>query len=93
MRRPKRFINGFMSCLAFMRWLGWYRRRGPEHIPRQLNPADLEKALEEARFLFRTHGVEVRPLAPDEIPDMPKSATGEEPPMPPKAPPPEAEEA
>lgn len=74
MRRLRRFIN------IFMRRLGWVRRTGPEQIPKRLDPADLEKALAEARFLFNAHGVSVRALEAGEVPDLPKSATGEEPP-------------
>lgn len=47
----------------------------PEDIPKKLSPEMLEKAMIEARFLCG-NGVDVKSLAPGEIPDAPKPADG-----------------
>lgn len=52
--------------------------RGPMAVPKVLPPDILRQALDEARFLSGTHGVEVRELSPDEEPCMPRRADGGE---------------
>jgi hypothetical protein len=75
MRRLARFFN------VIMRALGVRRGARPEDIPKKLDPETLARAMEEARFLFGKHGVDVRSLAAGEEPDSPKPADGR--PMPP----------
>ncbi len=45
----------------------------PEDIPQRMPPEALEKALHEARFLHE-QAVDVRPLAHDELPGLPRRA-------------------
>ena len=67
MRRLRRIFNQIMG------WLGWRRVSRPEDIPKKLSPEMLEKAMEEARFL-RANAVDVRALAPGEVPGVPRRA-------------------
>lgn len=48
----------------------------PQDIPRKLPPEALQRAMREADFL-RGHAVEVRSLAEDEIPGVPRRADSE----------------
>lgn len=48
------------------------RKSRPEDIPKKLDAETLEKVMIEARFLYFTHAVDVRALAPGEVPDLPK---------------------
>jgi hypothetical protein len=75
MRRLARIFN------IIMERLGIRRASRPEDIPKKLSPEALAQAMEEARFLYSRHAVDVRALMPGEIPDLPKPATGQESPQ------------
>jgi len=60
----------------FYRILIFVRGSRPGDIPKRLDAENLEKALQEARFLFNGYGVDVRDLEPGEKPDTPKPANG-----------------
>ncbi len=68
MRRVRYFFNGLFT---FLRRL---RGAGPEDIAKKLPPEELAKVMAEARFLFGTHGVDVRVLGPGEKPQGPRPA-------------------
>jgi len=57
-----------------MGWLGIPVRSRPEDIPKKLSPEALEKVMQEARFLYFGHAVDVKSLTPGEVPDLPKPA-------------------
>lgn len=68
MGRLQRFFNPIMA--AFKRlWPA-----APKNRAEQLPPDILEKALHEARFLSKTHGVEVQDVRPGEETSTPKRA-------------------
>lgn len=46
----------------------------PEDIPKKLDAQALHQAMQEAKFLHQSHAVSVKPLAPDELPGLPKKA-------------------
>ena len=66
MRCLARIFNGIMQRLGFI------KLPSPVDIPSRLDTETLEKVMQEARFLYSQHGVDVRTLAPGEIPDLPK---------------------
>lgn len=68
MRRVARIFN------RIIRALGLWRPSRPEDIPKKLHPEALAAALREAEYLRSQHAVEVRGLAPDELPGLPKRA-------------------
>ena len=70
MRRLKRIFNIIIRCLGF------HPKSRPEDIPKKLSTETLEKVMREAYFLHSQHGVNVKALAPGEIPDLPKPADG-----------------
>jgi hypothetical protein len=57
------------------RIMAWRTKPGPrpEDIPRLLDAVTLEQAMREARFLHRSHAVDVRSVEPGELP-IPKRA-------------------
>ena len=46
----------------------------PEDIPRKISPDTLKKAMDEARFLHSKHAVDVKDIATDELPGLPRRA-------------------
>lgn len=54
--------------------LGQKNAGKPKLAPEKLPPEVLAKVMDEVRFLSGQHGVDVRALAPDEIPTIPKRA-------------------
>lgn len=67
MRRLARVFNQIMGLL------GRRRQGSPQDIPQKLTPEALQQALQEARFLHSGHAVDVKSLAPGELP-VPKRA-------------------
>ncbi len=63
------------SLLRIKNYLFGARKSRPEDIPKLLDAETLEKVMMEARFLHFQHAVDVKSLAPDEVPDLPKPAT------------------
>lgn len=76
MRHLRQFFNVLLARIRGC------RKGRPEDIPKKLPPEALAQALMEARFLMGVHGVDVRALAAGEKPQIPRSADGNEPPMP-----------
>lgn len=72
------FVN-VMKPLArlfnqIIRLLGLSRPSRPEDIPKKLDAEALAAALREAEFLRNAHAVDVRAVAPDELPGLPRRA-------------------
>ena len=70
MRRLRRIFNIIIRCL------GYVPKSRPEDIPKKLSPEILAQVMKEAHFLRFQHGVDVKSLAPGEIPDLPKPVDG-----------------
>lgn len=74
MRRLRRIFN------TIMHRLGLRKPSRPEDIPKKLTPEALMLAMQEARFLYMQHAVDVKSLQPGEIPDLPRPAGEDAPP-------------
>ena len=64
--------------MRFLKWLFTRiyspRASRPEDIPQKLSAEALAAALGEAKYLHSRHGVDVTPLAPGELPKLPRRA-------------------
>ena len=57
-----------------LRLIGKRKQKKRYLSPDKLSPENMAKVMEEVEFLRRQHAVDVRELAPNEIPTIPKRA-------------------
>ncbi len=62
------------SIISLLKRLGQAHRPKKKVPPESLPPEVMAKVMEEVNFLRTKYGVEVRSLAPDEFPTVPKRA-------------------
>jgi|CXWL01.1.fsa_nt_gi hypothetical protein len=59
---------------SLLRLIGKRKQKKRYLSPDKLSPENMAKVMEEVEFLRRQHAVDVRELAPNEIPTIPKRA-------------------
>lgn len=73
MGRLRRIFN------RIIRVMGLTAVSRPQDIPKKLTPEELQKAMQEARFLVGQHAVDVKALMRGETPGLPRRADSDEP--------------